>query len=185
MRPEQLFVIYEAHNEIRRIYIGDGTTLYPHTVVYEGATLGADVVMEESEDAADKEAFKLLKNSPYNDKLGKAGLFLQALEEVAPETPNLFGAHMGNRLIDKHQELRMADLLQGAPKLQPDSIDQIAALPLGARIKVDAWSDSIRLMKSKPVDLVSAKDKMPFEVTPLIPYLTRYHEDDPQQQAQR
>ncbi|HKT13074.1 MAG TPA: M48 family metalloprotease [Terriglobia bacterium] len=139
----------------------------------------------DSEEAADKEAITLLRNSPYNDKLGKAGLFLKALAEVAPDTPNLFGAHMGNRLIDKHNQLRMAGLLQGAPKLEPNSIDQIAALPLGARIKVDAWNDSIRLVKSKPVDLVSAKDKMPFEVTPLIPYLTRYHDDASQTQAQR
>ncbi len=140
---------------------------------------------EESEAAADKEAIKLLQNSPYNDKLGKAGLFLKALAEIAPQAPNLFGTHLGNRLIDKHHELRMAQLMQGAPKLEPDSVDQIAALPLGARIKVDAWNDSIRLMKSKPVDLVSAKDKMPFEVTPLIPYLTRYQDDPSQTQAQR
>jgi Peptidase family M48 len=140
---------------------------------------------QDDEERADKEAVKLLENSPYKDKLGKAGLFLKALAEIAPETPNLFGAHMGNRLINKHQQLRMAQLLQGAPKLEPNSIDQIAALPLGARIKVDAWNDQIRLMKSKPVNLVSAKDKMPFEVTPLIPYLMRYSDSPEQQQAQR
>ncbi len=139
---------------------------------------------EQDEENADKEAVKLLDNSPYKDKLGKAGLFLKALAEIAPETPGLFGAHMGNRLIDKHQQLRMAQLLQGAPKLEPGSIDQIAALPLGARIMVDAWNDQIRLMKSKPVNLISAKDKMPFEVTPLIPYLTRYNDTPVQQQAQ-
>jgi hypothetical protein len=139
----------------------------------------------ESEEAADKEAVKLLENSPYKDKLGKAGLFLKAMAEVAPQTSNLFGSHMGNRLIDKHQQLRMAQLLQGAPALDPKSVDQIVALPLGARIKVDAWDDNIRLMKSKPVSLISAKDKMPFEVTPLIPYLTRYNDNPVQQQAQR
>jgi len=130
---------------------------------------------QQDEEAADKEAVKLLDNSPYKDKLGKAGLFLQALAEIAPDTPSLFGAHLGNRLIDTHHQLRMAQLLQGAPKLEPGSIDQIAALPLGARIMVNAWDDHIRLMKSKPVNLISAKDKMPFEVTPLIPYLTRYN----------
>jgi Peptidase family M48 len=140
---------------------------------------------EQDEDTADKEAVKLLENSPYKDKLGKAGLFLKAMAEIAPETPNLFGAHLGNRLFDKNHQLRMAQLLQGAPKLEPGSVDQIAALPLGARIMVDAWNDDIRLVKSKPVNLISAKDKMPFEVTPLIPYLTRYHNDPVQQQAQR
>ncbi|HEX5412432.1 MAG TPA: M48 family metalloprotease [Terriglobia bacterium] len=129
---------------------------------------------EQQEQAADQEAITLLQNSPYKDQLGKAGLFLKALAEIAPDTPNLFGAHLGNRLVDAHQQLRMAQLMQGAPNLQPNSIDQIAALPLGARIKVDSWDDQIRLVKSAPVNLVTAKDKMPFEVTPLIPYLTRY-----------
>ena len=31
----------------RRVRIGDNATLYPHTVIYEGATLGARVVTEE------------------------------------------------------------------------------------------------------------------------------------------
>jgi hypothetical protein len=31
-------------------------------------------------------------------------------------------------------------------------------------------------MKTKPMTLLSARDKMPFEVTPLVPYLTRYVE---------
>ncbi len=139
----------------------------------------------QDEERADQEAVKLLDNSPYKNKLGKAGLFLKALAEIAPETPNLFGAHMGNRLIDRHEQVRMAQLLQGAPALEPQSIDQIAALPLGGRIKVNAWNDQIRLMKSAPVNLISAKDKMPFEVTPLIPYLTWYSDVPEQQQAQR
>jgi Peptidase family M48 len=139
---------------------------------------------QQDEEAADQKALQLLENSPYKDKLGKAGLFLRALAEIAPETPNLFGSHFGNRLIDRHHQLRMAQLMQNAPKLEPNSLDQIAALPLGARIKLDSWNDQIALMKSKPVNLVSPKDKMPFEVTPLFPYLTRFSADS-QQQAQR
>jgi hypothetical protein len=34
----------------------------------------------------------------------------------------------------------------------------------------------VSLMKSKPMGLISGRDKMPFEVTPLVPYLTRYLE---------
>ncbi len=139
---------------------------------------------KQDEEAADKKALQFLENSPYKDKLGKAGLFLQALAEIAPDTPNLFGSHFGNRLIDKHHQLRMAQLMQNAPKLEKNSLDQIAALPLGARIKVNAWNDQISLMKNKPVNLISPKDKMPFEVTPLIPYLTRLKTDSPVQ-AQR
>ena len=67
-------------------------------------------------------------------------------------------------------------LISSAPQLQPDKIDQIAALPIGARVKLDPWSDQVELLKAKPVPLLSAREKMPFEVTPFMPYLTRYEE---------
>ena len=52
-------------------------------------------------------------------------------------------------------------------------LDQIAALPLGGRIRVDPWNARIELMKAKPVALVAAREKMPFEVTPVYLYLSR------------
>ena len=61
-----------------------------------------------------------------------------------------------------------------APQLQPDKIDQIAALPIGARVKLDPWNDDVELLKSKAVPLTSAREKMPFEITPFEPFLTRY-----------
>ena len=178
--PDEASLAMVLAHELAHIALGD--TLDTKYAFYDRMMVSDEELLKkfdfartpQDEEAADKEAVKLLENSPYKNKLGKAGLFLEALAEIAPHTPNLFGAHLGNRLIDTHQQLRMAQLLQGAPKLDPKSLDQIAALPLGARIKVDAWNDQISLMKSKPVNLISAKDKMPFEVTPLIPYLTRY-----------
>jgi hypothetical protein len=68
------------------------------------------------------------------------------------------------------------ELLQSAPALQAENKGQIAALPIGSRLKIDPWSAGVSLMKSKPMALMSARDKMPFEVTPLVPYLTRYVE---------
>jgi hypothetical protein len=40
-------------------------------------------------------------------------------------------------------------------------------------VKVDPWSNQLELIKTKPVALTSAKEKMPFEVTPFFPFLTR------------
>ena len=68
----------------------------------------------------------------------------------------------------------MSALLQSAPAIQTADISQIAALPLGSRIKLDPWDDSVGLKKSKPVALQSVRDKMAFEVTPMIPHLARY-----------
>ncbi len=124
------------------------------------------------EEAADSKALELLKNSPYKDKLGNAGLFLKALQQKAPDLPNLIRPHLGNRLATS-KSIRMSTLLASAPALDTRRIDQIAALPLGGRIKVDPWSDHVELAKAKQVALTSAREKMPFEITPFFPYLTR------------
>jgi hypothetical protein len=124
------------------------------------------------EDAADAKALELLKNSPYKEKLATAGLFLRELEQRAPELPNLIHPHLGNSFA-VGTTTRMGSLLTSAPQLDAQRIDQIAALPLGGRIKVDPWSDQVEIAKSQPVTLVLAREKMPFEITPFFPYLTR------------
>ena len=124
------------------------------------------------EEAADQKALELLTNSPYKDKLGNAGLFLRALQTRAPELRNLIRARLGDGLVSG-KTLRMSALLNSAPQLDERKKDQIAALPLGGRIKVDAWSNEAAMAKTKPVALLSAREKMPFEVTPVFPYLTR------------
>ncbi len=124
------------------------------------------------EEAADDRALELLKNSPYKEKLGTAGLFLKALQQRAQELPNLIRPHLGNGLA-AGQSIRMSALLATAPALDEGRIDQIAALPLGGRIKLDPWSDQVELAKARPVTLALAREKMPFEITPFFPYLTR------------
>ena len=125
------------------------------------------------EDAADTKALELLKNSPYKDKLGSAGLFLKALQQNAPDLPHLIRPHLGDSLAS-NKSIRMSMLLASAPELEAQRTDQIAALPLGGRIKLDPWTDQVDLAKAKPVALASAREKMPFELTPFFPYLTRY-----------
>ncbi|HEY6371151.1 MAG TPA: M48 family metalloprotease [Candidatus Sulfotelmatobacter sp.] len=124
------------------------------------------------EEAADTKALELLKNSPYKDKLGNAGLFLKALQVKGPDLPHLIRPHLGNSFAGG-KSVRMSSLLAAAPALDEKRLDQIAALPLGGRIKVDPWSDQVELSKAKPVALTSAREKMEFEITPFFPYLTR------------
>ena len=68
----------------------------------------------------------------------------------------------------------MSPLLEAAPALDAKKLDQIAALPLGGRIKVDPWSDQVELSKAKAVALTSQHEKMEFGITPFFPYLTRF-----------
>jgi hypothetical protein len=134
------------------------------------------------EDAADKKALDLLANSPYKDKLANAGLFLKALQARAPQLRNLIRPHMGNSLASG-KSMRMSALLNSAPQLEMRRTDQIAALPLGGRVKLDPWSNRVELMKAKPVALNSAREKMPFEIAPFFPYLTRLSSAGPDKVA--
>lgn len=128
---------------------------------------------QDEEDEADAKAIELLKASPYASKLGNAGLFLRQLQARAASLPHLIAPRLGNPMIVQGGRVAMAQLTSGAPELQMRRTEQVAALPLGARVKVDPWSSSIELVKAKPVPLLSAREKMPFEVTPLRPYLKR------------
>ena len=57
---------------------------------------------------------------------------------------------------------------------QPTKLDQVAALPLGGRVKLNPWDDRVELIKMTPVTMTTAREKMPLEVTPFFPLLTRY-----------
>src|SRR5260370_8705969 len=122
--------------------------------------------------SAATKALELLNNSPYKDKLGDAGLVLKALQQTGAELLHLIRPRLGNSLATG-KSMRMSTLLAAAPALEQKRLDQIAALPLGGRIKVDPWSDQVELSKAKPVALTSAREKMEFEITPVFPYLTR------------
>jgi hypothetical protein len=129
------------------------------------------------EEAADKNAMELLANSPYKDKLATAGLFLKALQEHAPRLTSLIRPHLGNPLGGK-DTTRLPEINATAPKLEDNNVDQIAALPLGGRIEVNSWNNDLSMRHDKPVTLLSAHEKMPFEVTPFFLYLTRIPNGD-------
>jgi hypothetical protein len=123
---------------------------------------------KEEEDAANKKATELLNNSPYKNQLGTAGQFLSALTERQKEIPNLISPHLGDRVPV------IATVTTSVPVDPKKNPQQIVALPIGGRVKMDPWSDRLELIKSKPVGTVAEREKMPFEITPFMPYLIRY-----------
>ena len=126
---------------------------------------------KDEENAANTKAIQLLNNSPYKGQLGNAGLFLSALDAREKEIPNLVSPHLGNRVPV------VGDLKSSTPVDQKQNPQMIAALPIGGRVKLDPWNDKLELIKSKPVGTVAEREKMPFEVTPFMPYLTRFGSD--------
>jgi hypothetical protein len=129
---------------------------------------------QEEEQAASAKAVQLLTNSPYKGQLANAALFLDALQKRQKEIPNLISAHLGDRvaaIADLKPVVATANTTEEAKK-NPQTI---AALPIGGRVKLDVWYDRLDLIKSKPVGTVAEREKMPFEVTPFMPYLTRFN----------
>jgi hypothetical protein len=128
----------------------------------------------EEETAADEKAIELLKNSPYAGKLNTPGLFLREVAARGPALSALLTPHLGTGFTDRKGAIdRMVVLMNAAPALDANKLDQRAALPLGGRIKLNPWDDHVELMKTTPVGITSARQKMPLEVTPFSPWLTR------------
>lgn len=128
----------------------------------------------EEEQTADQKALEILKNSPYADKLDNASLFLKALQMRAPQLTALVAALVGNSLVEGGSVTRLPGLLHQGPPLDNNKLDQVAALPLGGRVKINPWDDRAEIVKTAPVAITSVHDKMPFEVTPFFPSLKRY-----------
>jgi len=127
----------------------------------------------EEETEADEKAVELLKNSPYA-QLNTPGLFLREVAARGPALSALLTPHLGTGFTDRKGAIdRMVVLMNSAPALDPNKLDQIAALPLGGRVKLNAWDDHVELIRTIPMAITSARRKMPLEVTPFFPRLTR------------
>lgn len=131
----------------------------------------------EEEYAADQKALELLKNSPYKDQLETPRLFIEALQSRVKDIPNLISPHLGDPLPDNwavsaNTTSPASSSAAAAPAPATDN-KLIVALPLGGRVKMDPWNDELTMLKAKSVSILSDRDKMPFEVTPFIPHLSR------------
>ncbi len=125
----------------------------------------------EEDAAASAKAQELLNNSPYKDQLGTAQAFIAELQYRSREIPNLISPRVG--------DVGLLKLSVAAKSAEAESANHIVALPLGGRIKLDPWDDKLALLKTTAVGTVTNRDKMPFEVTPFVIYLTRVGADAP------
>jgi hypothetical protein len=120
---------------------------------------------KEENAAAGVKAAELLKNSPYKDQLRTAGTFVAELKRRSKEIPNLISPRLGDSIL--------VGPSVAAGTAEKTDANQIVALPLGGRVKLDPWDDTLDLLKSKPVGNITESEKKPFEITPFVLYLTR------------
>jgi Peptidase family M48 len=177
--PDEASLAMVLSHELAHIALGQNVgskyayndrMLFDDEATYQSLGFRHDDVEEQS---ADKKALDLLKNSPYAQKLDSAGLFLRMLSARGEALPGLLSAHLGNPIAVNGAPTRLTDIMNRAPQLDMTKLDQIAALPLGGRVKLNPWDNKVELIKSAPVALTSIREKMPFEVTPFFPRLSR------------
>jgi hypothetical protein len=132
----------------------------------------------ENADAA-KKAVELFRNSIYKDKSGNVGLFLAQLVDLQHQIPSLLTPQLGDSLLQSSGQPWLAEFQKGAPALEVKNPQQIAALPLGSRLKVDAWDDRVYQLHAAPEAVLNASEKMPLQVTPIFYKLTKYKPAQP------
>jgi hypothetical protein len=123
---------------------------------------------------AAKKAMEYLQNSMYKDKLSSAGLYYAQLVDREKVLKGLNTPKLGDSLLKVDGTPWMADLQKMAPRINWDDLTQTAALPLGSWIKTDPWDDKVHMLNAKRYAPMNARDKMPFEVTPIFYKLQRY-----------
>ena len=121
-----------------------------------------------------KKAMEYLQNSMYKDRLANAGLYYEQLADRAKVLKALNTPKLGDSLLKADGTPWMADLEHMAPKLNWDDLTQTPALPLGSWLKTDPWDDTVHMLNAKRYAPMNARDKMPFEVTPIFYKLQRY-----------
>ena len=154
-------------------YAFNDRLLFPDTSAF--ARIPMHHTDADNADAA-KKAMELLAGSEFKDKLSDPGLYLLQLKQRLPALETLNQPRLGDGLVksDKDQSFWMQALTTKAPKLDMNNLTQQAAMPLGAMMRFDPWTDQVIQLHPRPEPLLNARDKMPFEVTPVYINLTYY-----------
>ena len=171
----QLAHITLGHHVDTRYAFND-RLLFPDEITFQRITMNHS----EAEDAAAaKKAIEFLHHSVYQDRLSNAGLFFAQLQDRSRALKALTTPRIGDSLLNADGTPWLIELARSSPRLNIHDVNQVAALPLGSHLKVDAWDDRVFQLKARQIPLWNAQDKMPFELTPVLLRLTRYNESVP------
>jgi len=134
---------------------------------------------EQDNAEAAKKAVELLSVKELADSQQWFGLYLQQLQAREKGLKALTLPQIGDSLLKPDGTFWLQAMVSKAPKLNDKDIKQQAAMPLGSFLKFDAWNDQVLQMHTTYEPLVSQKDKMPFEITPVYLKLTLYQPPAP------
>jgi hypothetical protein len=147
--------------------------LFPSTSVFERIPMHHTAA--ENAEAA-KKAMQLLGVKELADGQKYFGLYLEQLQQRVKALPALNQPMLGDGLVksDTDNSFWMAALVSRGVKLDMKDLKQQAAMPLASFLRFDPWTDQLIQMHSTFEPIITDRDKMPFEVTPVYLKLTYF-----------
>src|SRR5271170_4495865 len=126
--------------------------------------------------AAAKKAMELLNAKELEGGQQYFSLYLQQLQQRVKSLKALNEPMIGDGLVksDSDPTFWMAAMMSKGPKLDMKDLKQQAAMPLASFLRFDPWTDQVFVMHSAFEPLLTAADKMPFEVEPVYLKLSYY-----------
>jgi Peptidase family M48 len=152
-------------------YAFNDRLLFPDNAVFQRIDLNHTVTDDAS---AVPRAMQYLRNSMYKNELATAGLYYEQLADRAKALKALNTPMLGDSLLQADGVPWMSGLEHMAPAINWDNLSQVPAFPLGSWLKVNPWSDTVRMLDAKHYAPMNAREKMPFEVTPIYFRLQPY-----------
>ena len=127
-------------------------------------------------EAAAKKAIELLGAKELDGGQQYFGLYLQQLQQRVKALKALNEPMIGDGLTksDNDQTFWLAAMMSKSPKLDMKDLKQQAAMPLSSFMRFDPWSDQVIVMHAAYEPLLTAADKMPFEIAPVYLKLSYY-----------
>ena len=166
----QLAQIVLGH-QIDARYAFDDRLLFPDEATFQQIRMSHS---EQDDLDSAKKAVELLHNSIYQDKLRNVGLFLAQLQAREKNLSALMTPRMGDSMVKRDGTAWLSEVSKEPAQLDVDNLAQIAALPLGSHLRIDAWDDEVHFLNVKAEAILNAREKMPLELTPIYFRLSRY-----------
>ena len=116
---------------------------------------------------AAKKAMELLSVKDLSDGQQYFSLYLQQLQARLKGLKALTDPQLGDSLLKQDGTFWMQAMVGKGSKLNNTDLKQQGAMPLAAFLRFDPWTDQVIQMHSAYEPLLSARDKLPFEITPV------------------
>ena len=168
----QIAHIIEGHR-LDTKYAFNDRLLFPDTSAF--VRIPMHHTDKDNEEAA-KKTIELLQPKELQDAASQFGLYLAQLQERSKALTALNEPMIGDSLVKdpKLNTFWLQALIGKGQKLNLNDLKQNAAMPLSSFLRFDPWTDQVVQLHSAFEPILSSRDKMPFEVTPVYFKLAYY-----------